>query len=383
MNKFYLLCFLFNTLYATAQGTADSVYVQASANKTTVCSFDTIQLTATGGSSLSYPCSYSWKTSGGVLLNDTGQQVQLSVGTIIASDTVIVTITDTANNGAFDTLIITNGNIGISITNNRPALIQGCHSSIDINSKVSGYTLGRDYNWSTGISGAKASISVSAANIVIVTVTNSVGCKDTDSIEVGYQGVTNKVNFRLPSEYNHLIQQWATCQLPFKNISVPCYPPWKAIFDPTGTGSDNIIYTDGTSIMVYTYYPAGTYHAKLTLDSAGCTFTKTRDVVIIPMPKGKWCEQNYYPEEDTTTIIPIMNSSNRINLFPNPTTNELHLSLSDFQPDFASIYDIAGRKVSEMKFEPVMDISALKNGAYLLELRKGNQIARGKFIKGD
>ena len=74
-----------------------------------------------------------------------------------------------------------------------------------------------------------------------------------------------------------------------------------------------------------------------------------------------------------------------INIFPNPVSNELTLILPDnISEAEIKIFNLLGEekyfsKVNERRTQ--IDISGLANGAYLIEMKIGNNIGRAKFVK--
>lgn len=70
-----------------------------------------------------------------------------------------------------------------------------------------------------------------------------------------------------------------------------------------------------------------------------------------------------------------------VELYPNPTTGKLFIQTSGFSPQFVSIYDLNGRKISEQKFRQQMDIAGLPSGMYFIEVAGNNVVTRKKLVK--
>lgn len=78
-----------------------------------------------------------------------------------------------------------------------------------------------------------------------------------------------------------------------------------------------------------------------------------------------------------------------VNLFPNPATDEISISLNEEMSDVSVVmYNIVGEVIGSTKFnfstgkKFKMDISHLSEGIYFIELRKGNMTIKKKFVKG-
>ncbi len=72
-----------------------------------------------------------------------------------------------------------------------------------------------------------------------------------------------------------------------------------------------------------------------------------------------------------------------INLYPNPTTDNLFWSEKDIIIEKITIYDINGKKIVEQNVsENSINVSYLANGTYILKLKSNNEINyHSKFIK--
>ncbi len=83
----------------------------------------------------------------------------------------------------------------------------------------------------------------------------------------------------------------------------------------------------------------------------------------------------------TTAVSEIRNQKSEIRLFPNPTNTILNIQTENFNPLFITISDINGRKISEQKYAPQIDVSTLTSGIYFIELKGNDAIARKRFVK--
>ncbi len=72
---------------------------------------------------------------------------------------------------------------------------------------------------------------------------------------------------------------------------------------------------------------------------------------------------------------------NSIHLFPNPANTMLFIQCENFQPQQIVVYDINGEKISEQKYTPQLDVSALARGIYFIALKNAETTSRKKFVK--
>lgn len=98
--------------------------------------------------------------------------------------------------------------------------------------------------------------------------------------------------------------------------------------------------------------------------------------------------QTFYVDDirwDNTTTLSVnaVETENTVSLYPNPTTDVLHLSSSN-QIDSYQILDISGRKIvsnTEKIIANTIPVHHLKTGVYFLTLRSGSTNEVFKFIK--
>jgi hypothetical protein len=82
---------------------------------------------------------------------------------------------------------------------------------------------------------------------------------------------------------------------------------------------------------------------------------------------------------------PITPKTNELTIFPNPAANMLTVNLQDdFEDGEIKIMNIAGKlfyKSITDRTNPIIDISGLPKGIYIIEVVTRNNISRNKFIK--
>ncbi len=72
---------------------------------------------------------------------------------------------------------------------------------------------------------------------------------------------------------------------------------------------------------------------------------------------------------------------NSIHLFPNPANTMLFIQCENFYPQLIILYDANGEKISEQKYMPQLDVSALARGIYFIALKNAEVTTRKKFVK--
>lgn len=90
------------------------------------------------------------------------------------------------------------------------------------------------------------------------------------------------------------------------------------------------------------------------------------------------------PTGDPVGINEPLTSSNTIQVFPNPFTNEITVSNSGNEPCEISVYDVTSRRILQKKFSntATLNTSVLSKGIYTYEVKGKNSILRkGKIIK--
>lgn len=70
-----------------------------------------------------------------------------------------------------------------------------------------------------------------------------------------------------------------------------------------------------------------------------------------------------------------------VSLFPNPANILLNIQCENFYPQQLILYNVNGEKISEQKYTPQLDVSALVRGIYFIALKNGETTTRKKFVK--
>jgi hypothetical protein len=68
-------------------------------------------------------------------------------------------------------------------------------------------------------------------------------------------------------------------------------------------------------------------------------------------------------------------------LYPNPASSVLHIGTNAMHPQWLTFYDASGRKLSEQAYTNTVDVSALANGVYLVELKSIEGTVRRRFVR--
>lgn len=78
----------------------------------------------------------------------------------------------------------------------------------------------------------------------------------------------------------------------------------------------------------------------------------------------------------------VTNNSLKFEVFPNPTSNILHINTSTKQLEKLLIYNSRGQIILQQN-NPLnyINISVLKKGIYIIQINEGNQVKHQKFIK--
>jgi hypothetical protein len=322
------------------------------------CPGTVLNLTAYGFGTTATPLTYEWSTTSGQLSTTTDQNVSL----VIANNaTVSVTVTDANGDSTVSTVAVTSRGIGVTITNPNP-LNLACGSTATITSTLTGIQTGKNYTWSTGASGTNTfSITVNAPGTYTVTVTNNSGCSASASVNVVYPNVSNTVSFTPPSP--------PVCRgaaVTFTNTSTQQGSGWTSTWDMLGNGTDLVFTTNAT----YSFNSAGSYPVKLTMDSAGCAFSYTRNVNV-------------------TVCIGIEDPtfSNAITLQPNPSNGNVILSVNGVEKNLSvRVYNVIGSEVKTFTanevpstFSRSFDFSDLTNGTYLVKIQSADKTAVKRF----
>jgi hypothetical protein len=85
----------------------------------------------------------------------------------------------------------------------------------------------------------------------------------------------------------------------------------------------------------------------------------------------------------TQNPVSVQNLSNpHFSIYPNPATTLLHITYKGAQPEWISVYDVSGQRLSETKYtSPQVNIARLSPGIYFIAIRTGTHTERYKFVK--
>lgn len=323
------------------------------------CPSAQLNLSANAFGSTATPFTYAWATTSGNLTSTTDQDVSLVIGN--SNATVTVTVTDANNQTTVATVTVQSRGINVSITNSNPLTIN-CGSNATLLTSISGFTTGKNYAWSNGTSGANAATTqVSQPGNYKVTVTNNAGCSASASIDVQYPGgLTNTVAF---TYQNPVCQGVAET---FTNTSAR-KAGWNYSWN---FGDTQVSFSENGS---NTYANPGVYPVKLTMDSAGCSFSSTTQNVTVLAASNAACINGI---EDVTF-------SNAIALLPNPTNGNVTINVSGVEKNLSiRVYNIIGSEVMSFNttdvasiFNRTFDFSSFANGTYLVKIQSGEKTA--------
>ena len=287
-------------------------------------------------------------------------------------------INDTATNctnSATDSVVITN-------INNCSVLLQNTNygTTNTLSTIVTSGTGPYQYQWSCNTDSTFSSTSpdpvvnipYNTPTTYCVTVTDTTGCVATACSTI----VDSQVVY-------------SPCQ-----IYIVVYP------DPNVPGSYySVIYTSGAGNLTYlwdfgdgttsnlefpshTYATPGYYVVCLTVsDGAGCNFSFCDSAFYAYKYGGGPMQQFSVSGQVTLGVSNI--KPNTLGVYPNPATNEISIATSGQKVDKATVYNLEGQMVSsiEAPAQNKINVSALPEGVYFIEVKIGNNLARVKFAK--
>ncbi len=193
------------------------------------------------------------------------------------------------------------------------------------------------YQWNTGATGQ--TITVGDQGIYGVTVTVAVGCSASDSISVS----------ELPQVPTPIISQNANT---LSSSAANTYQ-WYQV--PGGAIS-------GATAQSYSPAASGSFYVVVT-DSSGCESLPSNTFNFV------WVSVNE-----------IQLSS--IKITPNPASYLVNLAIPIAWMDklYVEVFDIIGNKVYQQEFTNLLDVSALRNGIYLMRIHVGNDMITEKLV---
>lgn len=283
------------------------------------------------------PGNYQYLWSPGGSTNDTIFNVSAGM--------YIVTVTDTIGCSTMDTAIVTNpGAPSItSVVVTDPL----CFGSSDGSATVSttGGSGGNSYSWSPSGPNAATNSNLTAGNYA-VTVTDNSGCSTTTAFTLENPPALTGTTTSTPTSCY-------TCSDGSAGISAS---------GGTGSYTYNWLPTGGNASTA-SGLPVGTYTVTVT-DANGCTFSTT---VWVNSPANI-----------------SNNQTDQWNVYPNPASNVLMVTLDKESTTTINIFDISGRliytRVSSAIME-VIDISTFDAGTYLVKIDQMKSQKTFKIIK--
>jgi gliding motility-associated-like protein len=303
------------------------------------CTQTSISLTGAGGAT------YSWSNG----INNIGNASSL---TLFTPGTYTLTVTGA--NGCTDTEVIT-----ITQNNTAPtAAISNGTTILDCNTTSIALTAsgGQNYSWSnaTGVVGTNAQLQVTTAGTYIVTVTESNGCSDTETITITSQANT------IPT----FTQIAPICTGDIINL------PVVSNNSVTGTWSPAV---NNISTTTYTFTPT----------PGLCANTTTMTVVVNPYP-------NISAQNDTICDGSVGTITTQVDLiggsysWMNNTNNQANLNISpSSSSSYSVIYDLAGctdTATAEIIVKPVPIVQV--QDATICEGQTGELIASANLPNG-
>ncbi len=156
--------------------------------------------------------------------------------------------------------------------------------------------------------------------------------------------------------YSHLLQNSNGCDSVVQ-LSLSILPVYSNQIDTTIEQGNTYTLPSGNTVSV-----AGIYTDTLqTIEGCDSVVTTTLSVV--------------------SDVSSIRNSNAAIRIFPNPANTILNIQTENFNPVLISVFDVNGRKISEQKYTPQIDVSTLTSGIYFIELKGSDAVARKRFVK--
>jgi len=86
---------------------------------------------------------------------------------------------------------------------------------------------------------------------------------------------------------------------------------------------------------------------------------------------------------DTSTAVENLDLSQNINIFPNPTSNTINMTINDLQAQTVTLYNTVGQRVYALQIaaaDTQIDVRHLPSGVYLLSVQTEKGIYNQKII---
>ena len=165
------------------------------------------------------------------------------------------------------------------------------------------------------------------------------------------------------------------CTLRFTTVNLLMYQRITTTLTATGSGtitwyasaSSTTALGSGTN-FVTTTLTAGTY--TYYAEAATCTTSAARTAITITV--------------NICTNITEMVLKNNVNLYPNPVSDQLHVSVDNYELQQVKIYDVTGELVFEKEMKDQnskLDLSHLTKGIYFIEMQTNAGCITKKLIK--
>jgi len=89
--------------------------------------------------------------------------------------------------------------------------------------------------------------------------------------------------------------------------------------------------------------------------------------------------------ENTTTTTHNPDLSQNINIFPNPTSNTISMTIKDLQAQTVALYNAVGQRVlaRQIKTDTQLDVSRLPSGVYLISIQTDKGVYSQKLVIGN
>jgi len=302
---------------------------------------------------------YTWSVTGAgaTLTSNSGATTSLVLGA--ANATVYLTVADGANL-TYDTTLVTSNGITATFANPNPSL--ACGGTLTLAPTTAGVQTGRTYVWNTGPT--TNTLVVSTPGTYTVTVTNNRGCTATASASVTYPGVSNTVNFTLPTNGTkpYLCQNE---NYTFTNTSSN-KTGWNSLWTFPGGSTSNL----ADAVFAFTTL-GNNVPVSLSMDSAGCVFTSPTKTVNVR----------------NCTDISDLAFDKSVAITPNPSNGNITLEMNATSSNVnITVFNILGAEVKNFTedangaFVKNYNLSDLANGAYIVRVKSGKQIATKRLV---
>ncbi|HIF14254.1 MAG TPA: Omp28-related outer membrane protein, partial [Bacteroidetes bacterium] len=170
------------------------------------------------------------------------------------------------------------------------------------------------------------------------------------------------------------------------NVSKDCGITWTNLFDKTGSALQTTAVTTGSAERLY---PQSGDWATISLDASSLA---GESEVIVQFKgsnsNGSWGNALYLDDIniglENTGINDLMNT-NRIELYPNPTSGIVNIATKDLKGSYSiSLFDLLGKKIKNYinlsKDVNSLDLRDLNKGVYMIELTQGESVWTEKLI---